>query len=160
MYVYTPGEIEGLTGWHTAGQRDLRLKGYLANYGQKGENGRWLYSARDVVAFYVASILHERDRNGVRLHEIFAQSWTNAEHVAALASGKNAPRYFVVGYMREKGPMDGAILLGAEAMTASSFDEISAKGFYAFDVFDLSKIAELLPASIAAVTNAMQKVAA
>jgi hypothetical protein len=143
---YTPAEVEALTQWTPVGQRDLRHKGFLSNYGAQTKTGRWTYSARDVVAFWVARSLHGF---GFDLATLFAVSWTNAETVMRFAKGGHATRY--VAFLIDGYRGDG-IAHGTSVVSHNTLAEIEA--LYTFDkvdAVDLKHIGETLPDHIRAI---------
>ncbi|MBY6163259.1 hypothetical protein KUV73_20415 [Mameliella alba] len=82
---FSPGDIESLTGWKADILRDLRNKGFLENYGIKGENSRWTYDKHDLVAFWVAAEIQKRmqAKGAVSLALAFAE----ARHASAMLVG-------------------------------------------------------------------------
>ncbi|MGJ8586984.1 MAG: hypothetical protein ACSHXW_02425 [Yoonia sp.] len=71
-FIITPAQVEGLTGWTAQTLRDLRGKSYLFGYGQRQENGRWMYSAKDVCSIFVAEMILAADRSKSRANVALA----------------------------------------------------------------------------------------
>ena len=104
MRTFSPAEVEEYTGWTTQSLRDLRNKRHLtksgvpinygdllSNYGELQPNGRWTYSLRDLVAFWIARALNEnyQDPFASFLPGVFAVSYSNAETVVGFAKGQS-----------------------------------------------------------------------
>lgn len=138
--TFSPADVEELTGWHAQGQRDMRHKGYLENYGTLGDNGRWRYSKRDLIAFWIAGVLYERERRD--LAQTLAQSWTMAEHVLARVEARPAPQFVVFGWKTER-LAGGLTLSGTEFAYFNSLDDASRSGFVHLEVTDLKALAAL-----------------
>lgn len=141
--TFSPSDIETLTGWSPDGQRDLRRKGLLSNYGTATETGRWKYSVRDVVAFWIASRLHHR-HDGLDLTTLFAVSWTNAPTVIALIKGDAAQRY-LAKLDRKEEIGDNMMMSHAEIVTFADLSELAGRAFDQAHVIDFKHLADTAP---------------
>lgn len=149
MRQYSPAEIEQMTGWHPQGLRDMRSKRYLDNFGEMQENGRWVYSARDVVAFWLAGFLHEHDHNP-DLKGILGASYSNAPALAAKLTGR--PGYRFVAIVKEAEPTPrGMASYGSRILPTNTLDELAKGSVFAVSAIDLVAIAEHAPDAVRSV---------
>ncbi|MCB1335059.1 MAG: hypothetical protein KDK26_15765 [Roseivivax sp.] len=142
---FSPSEIEELTGWPVASQRDLRRRGLIRNYGEATNGGRWRYDLRDLVAFYVAFRLHAPGTEGLWLSTILATSWTNAPKVIAEIRGERAPGHLLVFQIIRPHDMEAG---GSHLIEASSTAEIVEGNFDEAHIINYRHIAETARADI------------
>ena len=150
MTNYSPAEVENLTNWTPEGQRDLRRKGYLDNYGVQ-HNGRWRYSPRDIAAFWVASELNDLHHHGggLDLRTSLATASTNAPTLIDLICERSAPRYVVfLSYSLRENSTDGMTLGGSEVKRLSDLTELSNFRFDDAYLIDLKQLADTAPADV------------
>ncbi len=140
----TPMEIEKLTTWSADALREMRRRGFLSNYGEETEGGRWRYSLRDLVAFDIASRLWQRTGEGFMLQTCFALAWTNAPHVIDLIRGKAAPACVAVLNQSRPFPSKEVDLRygGSEVVTLSGIAELAERDFDDAHIINLNRIAE------------------
>lgn len=151
MTSYAPAEVEKLTKWTPEGQRDLRRKGYVDNYGFQ-RNGRWRYRPRDIAAFWTASELnglHRTDGAGLDLRTLFATCWTNAPALINLICGRLAPRYLVfLSYSLRENSTGGMTSGGTEIKTVSDLTELANLRFDDAYMIDFKQLADTAPDDI------------
>jgi len=143
--TFTPAEIEAYTRWTPEATRDLRHKGFLSNYGSQSDAGRWKYSIRDLIAFWMAD--HLRDA-GFPVHQLLATSWTSAEAVINLLQGITAGERYVA-FLFTITALDDGDVSGWTVVRVRSLAEIEAQHSFAkADILDLKAIAEAVPEKI------------
>lgn len=145
---FSPSDVAELIGWKPDGQRDMRAKGYISNYGTQTSGGHWKYSNRDLMAFWIASHLHEGKRHN--LHELFVRAWHIAPTIIEAVRGNGIARYFVVGWEAAgdtKGG-GGTTLIGMiDAIDGPDLNGVDVS-FDVAEVIDLRRLAEAVPAGI------------
>lgn len=141
QHALTPSTVEKLSTVSPDAQRDWRRLGFLENYGAS-EAGRWKYSVRDAVAFWIASRLIE---TGFDRHIACLCGWSAAPEVCVLMQGKT-PFYRYIVHLHQA--CDGLGLLGTSAVNLKSLDELSAHEFDRADVIDLGRIASAAPVGL------------
>lgn len=167
-HIYTPADVQSVSWWSPELLRDYRLKGYLDTYGRKGENGRWLYSGRDLVAFWVAEVLHGRGKRmdmavkgerPIDLRRLFDHSWIIAEHVAKHIVGIEAPIFWGHGDVRrEKGISQWGETLSLNypiRFKANTYEQIAALDLYAMDIVNMKTLASFAPSALCKVVASM-----
>lgn len=148
--MFTPADIEFHTGWKVDALRDFRRKGYLKSYGSQGANGRWTYSYRDVVGFWIAAVLHGKDRVADP-GAVFPKAHFVAKELARHLQGdKEAPRWFVELHTLKKAA-NGMSIYDHEFRFVATLDNL--KGFYAVESLDLGELANLAPDGIRAAAD-------
>lgn len=95
--VFSPADIEDEFGYTTEQQTTWRARGFLMDFGSKGDNGRWQYSFLDALGFFTAKYLS--DYLGIESALMKGRSsanavlfWAQSAHSGAECS---APRYRV-----------------------------------------------------------------
>ncbi|NPD14455.1 hypothetical protein HOY34_04480 [Xinfangfangia sp. D13-10-4-6] len=167
-YTHTPADVRAVSFWSPELLRDYRLKGYLEPYGEKGANGHWLYSGRDLVAFWVAEILHGRGKQldlpvkGERpmdLKRLFEHSWIIAEFVAKHIAGRDAPVFWGHGDVRnEKGmsPHGETLSLNRPIrFKANTYEQIESLDLYAMDVVNTKALASFASSAVCKIVSGM-----
>ncbi|GAB1378653.1 hypothetical protein [Pararhodobacter aggregans] len=172
-YIHTPAAVQELSGWSAELIRDYRLKRYLESYGKKGENGRWLYSGRDMVAFWAAAILHGRGKavdipgerlpgqreRPIDLYALFDHSWIIAEFVAKHIAGREAPVYWGFGDVTREKVMtpwgEGLSLHEPVRFRADTLTQIEKLNLYALDLVNTKALASFAPPKLISMVAAM-----
>lgn len=152
--TYTPGEVEELTGWTAMGQRDLRAKGYLDNYGSTTGGGRFRFAGRDVMAFWIARAVQDmmRSDGAVNLRSAFAIAWSNSPTVIDCIRGTPPERCitaFLITYSRESGE-----IAGSELVQFRSTADLEFKNFDKAVIYDWKKFSADVPSRITDVARA------
>lgn len=140
--MFTPADVEFRIGWKADALRDFRRKGYLENYGSKGENGRWTYSHRDVVGLWIAETLHGKDRLA-DLYGILNIAHFAAGELVRHLHGCNSAQRWCVELHTFKTAADGMSIHGSEFHLISALDDL--KGFFSHEGLDLEELARLAP---------------
>lgn len=149
--IYTPAEVEKYTSWTAAGLRDLRNKGYTNNYGSATAGGRWRYSGRDVVAFWLAARLQDCMKldGAVNLASAFAVAWAHAPQVIAyINDAQPAYRYTVV---LTKPPVEAGVVGGSQVVNVGSLAEVEDRPKFRATSYDWKELAEAAPMFIKAI---------
>jgi len=144
--TYTPAQIEDLAGVVPEATRVWRARGILSNYGVLGENGRWLFSLRDLVGFYIARRLGDdvMRNTGLDVAAALGIGWTNAPTVIDRVKGGAAAERYVAFLHRAAGThADG--LGGTEVRTARHLRQFEDEPFDRLEAIDLWYIAATLP---------------
>lgn len=147
--VFTPAQISDLTNLEPEVLRNWRMRGFMRNYGLEGENGRWLYSLRDLVAFWIADRLTEQ--RTIERHQALATGWGQAPVFIAFMTGEaSAPhRYvaFIETSRAEEGQMRSS---GTELVCSKTLAELERLAFDLMVVIDLQHLADTAPKAIKA----------
>lgn len=142
-HAFTPSAIAGMTGVSPDMQRDLRHKGFLANYGAMGDDQRWKYSLRDMIAFAAAFRLI---KTGWHRHSACACAWTFAHAILAEIVGAEIPIRYVAHLIDAGSPSDDFSMRGTVTMEAKTLAEIEAgPSFDRAEILDLKYLAQRLP---------------
>lgn len=145
---FDPQDIEDLTGWTPAGIRDLRNKDMLGAYGAQRDNGRWTYSERDVVAFWIAGQFNSirSDAFATFLRGVFAAAHSGAEKMIAAIKG-NPPRDVWTVYLHSAARADGEVG-GSEIIHVAALSELDGRAFDRAEIFNWSHMAATAPEQI------------
>lgn len=147
---YTPSDIERLTKWSADGLRDMRRREFIRNYGEASENGRWQYSLRDLVAFYVADRLWRPSKDGLMLHTALAIGWANAPHVIDLIRGKVATKYLAILDKTDTTIFSDQTLSGSSIVEIEEISDLANNEFDEAHLINLKRIADTAPLRIKA----------
>lgn len=140
--VFAPSTAAGFGSINADMQRDLRHKGYLTNYGMMGEDQRWKYSFRDIVALAVAGRLIE---TGWHRHTSCALAWTYAPVVFGFLRGASIGIRYVAHLIDAGQEKDGMKLSGTVSLEYRSLAEMdSGPSFDRAEIIDLKYIANCL----------------
>ena len=144
--TYTPAQIEELAGVVPEATRVWRARGILSNYGVLGENGRWLFSLRDLVGFYIAKRLGDdvMRNTGLDVAAALGIGWANAPTVIDRVRGGAAAERYVASLHRAAGTHTGG-LTGTEFRTGRHLGQLEDEPFDRLEVIDLWYIADTLP---------------
>lgn len=141
-YSFTPSTIESLSGVSTEAQRDWRHKGFLTNYGASNEAGRFKYSFRDAVAFWLGDRLI---RSGWDRRTCLALAWTNAPSAIELIRGGEATRY--IAHLFD-GDSEDCALSGWTVAYADDLTAFADMPYEKMDVVDLVQVCTRAPRGI------------
>lgn len=147
----SPGAVATLTQPTTDLQRNYRARGMLDGFGAADDAGRWKYSLRDVVAFWIGDRLH---MNGLGM-----------DRRDALMNGNALADTVITRFLRRHAGMtdetaryavtvsDGHAQEGkASGLTSLRTSDLSSLAEHDFDaltVIDCERLAATIPASIA-----------
>ena len=156
-YTLSPGALASMTEPTPDLQRNYRQRGMLEGYGERQENGRWMYSVSDLVGFWICDRISNRGddmdrRDGFRIGKLIAgrviTSWMLNRHswgeVTDLNPLKN--RFFVHLF---RGP-DAEGVRTSEIVGINSLSDLNHLAFERVHILDIEALANALPESIKA----------
>lgn len=150
--IFNPGEIGAMTGIAPEALRNWRTRGFMANYGAETDGGRWVYSLRDLVAFWISERL--TSRRTVDRHTALAISWSEAENmigfIVQIHEGLELSGLrYVVLVESAKFDEDGEIRMnGTSLVKCKALSEIEPMTFDRVEVIDLFNLARTAPPKI------------
>ncbi|WP_099828228.1 hypothetical protein [Oceaniglobus indicus] len=149
-YNLSPGAVASFTEPTPDLQRNYRQREMMGGIGQLGENGRWSYCLKDLVAIWISDRLSQRGRamdrrDALRYGNAFAGTVIRA--FLAFSGGRNPgkERYTVV--VNDGHPVEGQAH-GMSLRTVNSIAEIEEYKFDFVQVFDTWRLAKTIPDDI------------
>ncbi|MEM9705156.1 MAG: hypothetical protein AAF850_03670 [Pseudomonadota bacterium] len=76
----TAGKVSDITGVDAERFRDRRRRGFINQYGELADNGRWLYSPAEVAAFLATEVCHIFRQD---LEMSLVSNWVAGTHLVA-----------------------------------------------------------------------------
>lgn len=143
----SPSELADLTEPTPELQRNYRAREMLDDIGTAGDNGRWKYSLRDVVAIWISDKLcwggHMDRRTALRRGSGAAEKVINAFLAWRSGGTPVCKRYIVLATGAESG-----------AHSVDNLSELDGFNFYKAEVMDLWELAKDVPEEIGALLSA------
>lgn len=147
---YRPNDLGKFTSINLNNVRDWRAQGWMDEYGESSETGRWKYSLRDIVALHVADRLAGRGR-AVPRADALRYGHSNAEmviHCFHMFRCNWAPldpysRRFSVIFHDGQG--DQARPDGSGAIHINDLREVHDRFFDVAVIIDIHHLAKTLP---------------
>lgn len=142
-HVFEPSTVASLSGVTVDTQRDWRHKDLIKAYGSVTNTGRWKYSFRDAVGFWLASRLvsHGWDR-GLATKE----AWLLAPEIIAIVQGKEPKDQFMGFVIKGSDQQPG--VTDPRRIVVPSLGKISGPEFERLDLLNLKALAAAVPDGI------------
>ncbi len=86
QYFITPSTAASLSGLDVDAQRDLRARSILHKFGDREANGRWKFSAEDVIGMWIGRYLAFI---GVGRHDAYLVGQQGASEILAIIHGES-----------------------------------------------------------------------
>lgn len=148
---YSPSVIAECTEIAPDLLRNMRARGMLDNYGEVDANGRHLYSAVDLVGFYISRRLSDRGRamgreEALRLGQVAAPDVINAFFHFKHDGNRKPPRFLAIHL---KGSVKSGEVFGSSLIPIADIEDLaSLEPFDELRLIDLWHLAQTLPAKI------------
>jgi hypothetical protein len=149
-YTLSPGAVASMTEPTPDLQRNYRQRGMLESYGKADDSGRWKYSLRDLVGFWIADRLAQRgysmDRRDALRHG-YALAPGVIDNVLRIRRGGRPSGNRFSGFLHD-GWAEGGRVHGILAESFSSLADIESRTFDRVEMIDTHHLARTIPAEI------------